>query len=279
MVFLRKIVFIFLILSSFCLKPQTVYLYSHGLASTYKQVFSYAEAGVIYKPFISFNYPDALEGFRRMNNRETSMAQDNEILRLKMAYEKTLDCVKKLNTKECDIILFGLSRGASAAINLMGMHHLPHIKALVLEAPFDSVGTIVDFMMQRFGLSWMPHTWGESIMECIFSRYRRNGIRSIDMINLINKDLPILIICSRQDQLVPWYSSVKLFQKLRESGHTSVHIYIADHGRHSKILWNKDGQTYQKVVHAFYQLYGLPHDPALAKKGKKYLKSTFLHSF
>ena len=53
MAFLRKIVFIFLILSSFCLKPQTVYLYSHGLASTYKQVFSYVEAGVIYKPFIS----------------------------------------------------------------------------------------------------------------------------------------------------------------------------------------------------------------------------------
>ena len=153
--FLRKIVFIFLILSSFCLKPQTVYLYSHGIASTYKQAFSYAEAGVIYKPFISFNYPDALEGYRRMNNRETSMAQDNEILRLKMAYEKTLDYVEK----QCDIVLFGLSRGASAAINLMCMHNIPHIKALVLESPFDSVGTIVDFMMKRFGLSWMPHAW------------------------------------------------------------------------------------------------------------------------
>ncbi len=50
----------------------------------------------------------------------------------------------------------------------MGMHHLPHIKALVLKAPFDSVGTIVDFMMQRDLALAGYHMLGR---QCIHNTY------------------------------------------------------------------------------------------------------------
>ena len=265
------------------LRPQTIYLFSHGLADTSKQAFAYAKTyknnGEIhhnnhyffYRPFFSFNYPDATEGFHRVNRYETSMAQDNEIARLKAAYEKTIESMHDRGITHYEMVLFGISRGASSIINFVGLHNPQHIKALVLESPFDSVATIIDSMMQTFNMDWLPHSYGEYLMERIFRRYKRDGIRPINLVDRINGDMPILIICSKQDQLVPWHSSVRLYQKLCKSGHKHVYIYIANHGKHAKIIRDKDSKTYQDVVHAFYRTYGLPHDLQLAENGQKLL--------
>jgi len=109
-------------------------------------------------------------------------------------------------------------------------------------------------------------------MEKIFCRYKRNGIRPIDMISDIRKDLPILIICSKEDPLVPCHSSIKLYQKFKKFGYSSVHLFVADHGKHSRILCDQSGNTYQAVVHAFYEKYGLPYNAKFALQGKKYLR-------
>ena len=280
----RKIVLFVAYISIFLpIRAQTIYLFSHGLADTHKQAFAYAKTyknnGEIhhnnhyffYRPFFSFNYPDVTDGFHRVNCNETSMAQDNEIARLKSAYEKTIQTMRDRGVTHYEMVLFGLSRGASSIINFVGLYNPQHIKALVLESPFDSVATIIDSMMQKFKLDWLPHSYGEYLMESIFRRYKRDGICPINLVDKINKDMPILIICSKQDQLVPWHSSVSLYRKLCESGYKHVYIYIANHGEHANIISDKDGQTYQDVVHAFYRTYGLPHDPQLAKNGQKRL--------
>jgi len=172
----------------------------------------------------------------------------------------------------CEIVIFGLSRGASAALNLMALYNPPQVKALVLESPFDTVGSIIDNKRKQLHLEWLSHDTGEYIMEKIFRHYNRNGIRPIDMVSDIRKELPILIICSKEDPLVPWYSSIQLYKKLKESGHLSVHLFLADHGKHSRILCDQDGNTYQAVVHAFYEKYGLPHNAEFALQGRKYLR-------
>lgn len=271
---------IFLIITT--TQSQTWYLFSHGLGDTFKKAYKYAKTYtigdktfqhtryIIDRPFVSFNYSDALEGFPHINTKKTSFAQNNEINQLKTAFEKTIQYAQTKTSKN-EVILVGLSRGASAALNLMALYTLPEVKALVLESPFDSVASIIDNKRKQLHLEWLSHNTGELIMENIFRQYKRNDRAPIDLVSRIRKDLPILIICSKEDQLVPCQSSVKLYKKLKESGHYFTHLFVADHGKHSQIWSDKDGETYQAVVHAFYKKYNLPHDTKIALQGIKYL--------
>ena len=261
---IEKLTLFFLCSSIFNIHAQVWYLFSHGLAGTYKQAYKYAKTYkigkktyhntryLINRPFITFNYPDAYEGFLHINRKETSFAQDNEIYRLKLAFEKTVQYAKKKGTDKKKIVIFGLSRGASVALNFMALYNPPEVKALVLESPFDAVSTIIDNQRKQLHLEWLSHDTGEYIMESIFRRYDRNGIRPIDMVSSIRKDLPVLIICSKEDSFTPWHSSMQLYQKFKEFGHSSVHLFVVDHGKHSRILGDQDGNTYQKIVHTFY---------------------------
>ncbi|MGB8367170.1 MAG: prolyl oligopeptidase family serine peptidase [Candidatus Babeliales bacterium] len=273
----NRIIFFLLLLSIITLQAKVKYIFSHGLADTFKQANKYAKTykkgnqtyhnkRYILEDPITFNYPDAFL-HRLPKIKYASLAQDNEIVHLKREIEK----IVKKETDANKIILFGISRGASTALNFMALHNHPSIGALVLESPFDSVASIIDNKRKKLPFKWLSHDMGELIMETIFRRYKRNGIRPIDLVSGIRKDLPIIIVCSKKDTLVPWHSSVKLYKKLKESGHQAVHLFVANHGKHSKILMDKDGHSYQAAVHAFYAKYDLPHDNKLALQGKKYL--------
>src|SRR5579871_3579349 len=115
-------------------------LFSHGIADTGRQVRQYVKSYVkkdglyhnerylINTPYGSFNYPDATDRFYRVNYNETSFGQENEIGRLYNAYLKTLE-----HFENCDIILWGLSRGASNLAIFAGRYQLDKVKAIVLE--------------------------------------------------------------------------------------------------------------------------------------------------
>ncbi len=87
----------------------------------------------------------------------------------------------------------------------------------------------------------------------------------------ISKDIPILIICSKEDQLVPLSSSINVYKKLIASGHKHTYIFVTDYGRHAKILRGADGEKYQYVVNAFYKKYNLPYCSTSAAKGEDLL--------
>jgi alpha-beta hydrolase superfamily lysophospholipase len=260
----------------------TVLLFSHGIADTYKQAFWYAKSykknGVAHYnerylfpcPWATFNYPDATEGPLRVNYKETSFGQINEMQRLNSAYNKTIKWAQK-KWNEYNIILFGLSRGASNVGIFAGLHEIDHVKAIVLESPYYNMGEVIQSIMYKNRLGWLPLSYGETIAEFIFKQYNRNGMNPGNMVQGIPKNIPILIICSQEDQLVPYSSSINVYKKLIESGHQHTYILILNHGRHAKILFGLDGQKYQDVVHAFYKKYNLPHDPSIAANGEKYL--------
>lgn len=272
----RKYIFISLLL--LCItritSSTTKFIFSHGIVDSYKQAFWYAKEYSIdnvrysneryfFTNFVTFNYPDAFD--KLYDNpfwfTETSLGQDNELRRLNLVYNK----VKKQTD---EIVLFGLSRGASAIFNFVEMYKPSHIKAIVAESPYDCVATMIDNILIKCGLTCFPHSWGECVTECIFRKYNRNGIHPCNALDTIPHDLPILIVCSKEDTLIPWTSSYEIYKKLRMCGHKNVHIFIADHGKHAKILSDSDGEKYHTVVHAFFKHYNLPHDPSIAVKGK-----------
>jgi hypothetical protein len=261
----------------FCEK-QIVTIFSHGIADTWKQVHGYAKS---YKkddilhhndrylfntPFVSFNYPDATNRFYRVNYNETSFGQENEISRLNKAYKSTIS-----KYKNCDIILSGLSRGAANILIFAGLYQLDNVKALLLESPYFTMGEVIESIMIKKNLGWLPLSYGESIAESIFKRYTRHGSSPANCIENISKEIPIFIICSKEDRLVPFSSSINVYKKLVESGHKHTYIFITEYGKHAAILQGPDGEKYQWVVNAFYKKYNLPHCAASAAQGKSLL--------
>ena len=283
----QKIVFtIFLIISNNIAPAQPnnccLVLFSHGIADTYKQAFLYAKS-YIYEgkkytndrylfpcPFVTFNYPDATETIIRVNYKETSFGQPNEIERLHSAYDKAKKWAFN-RWDDCNIILFGLSRGASNLGIFAGTRTLEHVKAIILESPYYTMGEVIANMLQKNNLGWVPLSYGESVAEFIFKKYDRYGKSPATTVENIPSDMPILIVCSKEDGLVPYASSINVYKKLLNSGHKHVYILILDHGQHAKILSGQDGQKYQSVVHAFYKKYNLPYDSSSAEEGENIL--------
>ena len=105
-------------------------------------------------------------------------------------------------------------------------------------------------------------------MSSIFCKYKPNGIRPIDMAPKVRKNLPILIIISAKDGLVPVWSSINLYNELRATGHDHVYLMVFEDGKHAKLInHNAKGSAYRHVAHAFYQKFALPHDPEWAQLG------------
>lgn len=269
--------FIAHISSVFCVQEYAT-IFSHGIADTWKQVHGYIksykiddnihynERYLFHTPFVSFNYPDATDKFYRVNYAETSFGQENEIGRLNKAYTETLS-----HHNNCNIILWGLSRGASNLLIFAGLYDLANVKAIVIESPYYSMSEVIENVMIKINLNWLPLSYGESLAELIFKRYTRYGWSPAKYIENIPKDMPILIICSQEDHLVPCSSSMNVYKKLIESGHKNTYIFITETGRHAAILQGPDGEKYQYVVNAFYKKYHLPHCAASAAKGKQLL--------
>lgn len=269
----------FSIASTAQVTTQTVTLFSHGIADTWKQVRQYVksyskgdsihynERYLINTPYVSFNYPDATDRFYRVNYNEASFGQENEIGRLYNAYQKTNE-----RFENCDIILWGLSRGASNLAIFAGCYQLDNVKAIILESPYFTMGEVIASIMKKKNLDqWLPLSYGETVAEFIFKKYTRYGYSPANCIENISKDIPIFIICSEEDHLVPCSSSINVYKKLVECGHTHVYIFITKQGRHAAILQGPEGEQYQHVLNAFYKKYNLAYNAADAEKGESIL--------
>jgi hypothetical protein len=260
-------------------KKKVITIFSHGIADTWKQVHgyvkSYKKQNIMYRndrylihtPFISFNYPDAIDKFYRVNYNETSFGQENEIGRLNKAYISAQSYCKNY----CDIILWGLSRGASNVLIFAGLYKLNNVKAIVVESPYYTMSEVIESLMTKKGLSWLPLSYGETVTEFIFKRYLRSGWSPAKCLENIPKEIPILIICSEEDRLVPASTSINIYKKLVESGHKHTYIFVTGYGKHAAILQGPNGEQYQQVVNAFYKKYNLPYCATSAAQGESLL--------
>jgi len=267
----------FSIISSGALHAYT-YLFSHGFGETWRSsrryVKRYRWAGrewrnqnyILDGVIKLFNYPDAI--FKGLPPRisQVGLAQKNEIDKLKNAYDQIRDE---------NVILFGVSRGASVAINFTGIHDPRRIKAVVVESPFDHIRNVFYGHWFVNALSKIPFLTKDHIFKLflMFTKYRENGEHPIDHIENIRQDLPIMIICSEEDGVVPCRSTVNLYKKLLECGHEHAYLVKFDTGKHAKLLWSEHGQQLRNVVHAFYEKYELPHNSEFAHHGQALLET------
>ena len=163
-------------------------------------------------------------------------------------------------------ILMGMSRGASTILTFLGTKQPTNVVAAVVESPFDSVINTLDTHCNQFWLRFVPSLVYTS-PNVLFGRFDPNGISPIMVVDKIAKDLPILIIASFKDALIPAANSASIYQKLIETGHEHVYLILLDHGEHAYLLEDIDADIYLNTVHAFYEKYNLPYNKALARNG------------
>jgi hypothetical protein len=207
-------------------------------------------------PCYAFDYLDA-DGDVSL----TSFGQKNEIAALSHAIEQVA-CLHP----DAKIILHGISRGASTIITTLARlesEYLEKIGAAILESPYDSIQSVVTSLLQKSIIfSLVPGRIANNTVPLVATQYKPRGPRPISSIKKITrKDIPFLIICSREDLLVPWQSSAKLYLALLENNHSCAHILIVPNGPHGKACCHN---LFAPTLHAFYKNYHLPHHENLA---------------
>lgn len=254
-------------------------LFSHGIADTRLQAYKYAQITPNGFPndnylinnrhhiLISFNYPDAGKSIR-INRKETSLAQENEVKALHEAHANI--------DNGAGVVGLGVSRGASAFIVWLGTHpdesKIQNIRALVLESPFDSIDSVLRYVIgEKLYKSPRIRAFCHGLVSFIFSKYDKDYITPLEAAPTVPMNIPILIICSEEDTRVPADLSKKLYDELRVTGHDEVHFVKLKQGAHGKLIEGTGSDTYRNVVHAFYKKYGLPHNEEYAQLGQSIL--------
>ena len=143
------------------------------------------------------------------------------------------------------------------------------------EATYDTLQSFIKHLLRRFCVHWVPFSERAGVRYVLsqFPSIDKNGIFPLYCAHTIPKDLPIMLVHSKRDKVVPCLSSRRLYMKLRESGHKHVYLLELTSGQHGKSLRGEDGDYYYYVVHAFYQRYGIPCDQTAARKGEPFLES------
>ena len=192
---------------------------------------------------VTFNFNDA---YSTNPLWYSSIGQEMDIEQLK----HVIDICKN---KEID--LFGVSRGAATIANFTGLFHNDNIKSVILESPFDDMQQVLD--------------WKTPLLRFL-SHHDPSGIQPIKSADSTNKELPILIVCSKEDTVIPASSSIAYYKALRKINHDKVHILIVNKGEHAHISFGKDGELTRNVIHAFKRKYARPHNPEWANAGEAY---------
>ncbi len=282
MIYKIKIILFLLLVSVFIPNATTpitkvTFLFSHGIAATKRQAYTYAQItpSVSYNDrylinnqhhvMACFNFPDAGESYR-INRRETSLAQANEV---KALHDAHIDI-----HPETGVVGIGVSRGASAFITWLGTHpdesKIQNLRGLILESPFDSIDSVLRYIIgeklyQHPGIRSFSH----GLVKFIFSKYDRTFITPLEAAAKVPLTIPILIVCSEEDTRVPAALSKKLYEELIKTGHDKAHFICLKHGAHGKLIQGPDSTFYRNIVHAFYAKYELPHNAEYAELGKE----------
>lgn len=89
-------------------------------------------------------------------------------------------------------------------------------------------------------------------------------------------DIPLLLVTSLKDGLVPPQSTIGLYKRLIERDHKRVHLLVLKRSLHPTYMIDdlEDKTMYENVVHAFYKQYNLPHNSKKAALGNTEFLST-----
>ena len=197
--------------------------------------------------------------------RKVNLAQDADLKLFKNAYEQHLEQRILEGCTHNNIILYGASRGSATVFNFNALEHPQEVRAVICEGLFDSIEHIAETTNSgrvRMLIKLLPKV----------TDFKHNGILPINLIDRMPKDVPILLITSHNDSIVPYECTMNIYNGLRTAGHTKAHILVLDKATHAWYPYcsKKERTLYQAIVHAFYKHYGLPYIAEFADNGAEW---------
>ncbi len=200
----------------------------------------------------------------------SDIGQQKDIKSLRKAY---LRHVKKY--PDLDLILYGDSRGAATIFNFITLHKPVRVKAAVLEGIFDTVPHCIKHFLYDNKQSHTENSLHQMLAWATW-RYRANGINPLKCADTIDDHIPLLLVTSLKDGLVPAQGTINIYKKLKARGHHNVHLLVLQNSLHPIYMMDdaQDQKAYETVVHAFYKQYNLPHNYDKAAQGRKLFLAT-----
>jgi len=266
---------------SFGTKAGQSILFSHGF-SHFWGGFSYyfsrpdrASLRYILDPtrhdITTFNYPEGLVGrtkplslshFFKLKYDQVSLGQENDLKRL----AEVVAQIEQPNT-----IAIGASRGASIYLNFMGTTKSKKITALILDSPYATLEEAFRFRISQaraFYIGKIPFFAKicHALAQALFPQYDPYGLQPIDVIDKIDKNIPIMLVHSKVDTTISIDESRRLYLKRKKQGCDNVYLVELEQGRHARGLHGPCGDVFQNAVHTFYKKHGYDYTPEFADK-------------
>ncbi|MBP6870115.1 hypothetical protein KBC04_04485 [Candidatus Babeliales bacterium] len=268
--FKKILVFYITLLSAGLLQAdQPITLFCHGIVDNERQSERFHE--VLEQPVQIFNFQDAQKPekfdlnslifqtcflFGKFVNRDKMfMGQSQDVLTL----AQQIDLGK-------EYILYGVSRGGSAAINYIADYNPLNIKALILDAaPADMISP-VDALQYAVGYKFASsRVQQENIFQAVFPSYEIGSVPPIKNISKIkNKKLPIFIVHSMEDSRVSTSSAWQLYLAFKDNGFENVYLCELLQGKHSFCMQGPDKDLYIHGLHSFYKKYNFAYNEKYA---------------
>jgi len=158
------------------------------------------------------------------------------------------DLVDALKNEHRNIIFYATSQGTATVLNYVAnQENNSKIKAIIWEGGLASGNSAIYHTVtgELMNMPWVKKIPGSyyfvpylAITECL--GYRPGGQQPIWSIDTIKKDIPIIIIHSKNDPQCPFYGACALYYRLRENGKRNV--YLIENSLttdHIQILSNK----------------------------------------
>lgn len=166
--------------------------------------------------------------------------------RINLAQQDDLShAAEQIERTSGDIVLYGVSRGASVAISVLSRldpSTLKRIKLVVAEAPFDSVESVLNHRC-----SW----WQRPLIRLLLklTRYRADGITPLALVPTLPKTIPIVVVVSRVDDVVGYRSTMNLHRALKAHVHRVdlIKLERSSHGGYT-------GEQLEDLLHYYQEL-------------------------
>jgi hypothetical protein len=192
---------------------------------------------------------------------KVNLAQEKDLHLFKETYDK--HCAALQHAGAHNVVLYGTSRGSATVFNFGALYNPKEVRAIICEGLFDSI----DHVYQE-----TPSRRVKAMIKLLpkITEFDHNGILPIKLIESMPKEIPILLITSYKDDVVPAACTINIYNQLRNAGHNKVHLLVLKNASHVGYPHCKESPLYQQVVHAFYKHYNLPHIAEYAQSGYDY---------
>mmetsp|Transcript_6486 Transcript_6486/g.7044 ORF Transcript_6486/g.7044 Transcript_6486/m.7044 type:complete len:323 (+) Transcript_6486:278-1246(+) len=179
-------------------------------------------------------------------------------------------CMSKNNNN--DVILFGVSRGAATTWNAICLNKYQNVKMVILEGVFFSIRDVLANAVP-YG-----HDAVHALMPLLFPKYDPKGPAPGNLVDEFPPDVPVIIISSLIDAVVPFTSTKKLAMALASRKKNKVYFIQLNYSAHPfyPLSDQRDKEKYTYGVHAIYKIHGLPHNEEHARKGEQIAQDALL---